>query len=59
MKIKEAAIKYVIIKRVLTRCMSAHFRQLCNKCKEYDTCELYADYVQAWIDLQKAAERYD
>ena len=52
-KMMDAARHYVEIKIYLTKCRQRHFKQLCNKCKEYATCELYAEYCQAWQDLQQ------
>jgi len=52
--IENAAYRYVVAKVALTKCMQKHFRQLCNRCKHYDRCDVYATYVDSWINLQKA-----
>ena len=37
--------------------MQKHFRQVCHVCKSYSFCTVYSDYVDAWIELQKAYKR--
>ena len=47
---------YVKQKIKMTNCMQKNFRQLCSKCRKYNNCKVYADYVEAWMQLQKLAE---
>lgn len=56
--IKEAK-RYVDAKIAKTNCMQKHFRQLCNKCKKYNRCSIYNEYVDAWMELQKLAKVWD
>lgn len=48
-----AARHYVETRIAVTKCLQRHFKQLCSRCREYALCELYAEYCQAWQDLQK------
>lgn len=54
MSLKEAVRLYIETKAALTGCMQKHFRQVCHNCKLYSRCEVYANYVDAWINLQAA-----
>jgi len=33
--------------------MQMHFKQLCPRCRAYAGCEVYGNYFDAWIKLQK------
>jgi len=50
----KAALSYVRLRKAKTECLQKHFKQLCNRCKDFAQCELYSNYVEAWMDLQKA-----
>ena len=50
----EAAGNYILTKIDMTECMQKHFRQVCHKCNKYSKCKLYSEYVESWINLQKA-----
>ena len=52
-KVTNLVVNYIDTKKRITRCKQEHFKQLCNRCKEYTKCKLYADYVDAWIKLQE------
>jgi hypothetical protein len=39
-----------------TKCMGKNMRQVCHRCREYAKCNLYKDFVQAWMDLQEAVK---
>jgi hypothetical protein len=54
--LRKAAGRFIKARKRLTKCQQKHFRQVCHVCKEYSRCEVYAEYVDAWIELQKAFE---
>lgn len=56
MNIIDIVTNYINVKIRLTRCKQKHFKQLCQRCKEYPKCELYADSVDAWIKLQEVVK---
>jgi hypothetical protein len=58
MKSREAAVRYIEAKKNKTKCMQAHFKQLCTRCRFYmhGTCGVYNAYVQAWMDLQRSVD---
>jgi len=45
--------RYIEMRQLLIRCRQEHFKQLCHICRYYANCEIYAEYVDAWIELQK------
>ena len=52
---KKAVDRYIEAKRAMTLCKQEHFRQLCSWCRKYNYCDVYGEYVDAWIALQTAA----
>ena len=44
---------YIEMKALLIQCRQEHFKQLCYTCREYANCEVYSEYVNAWLELQK------
>ena len=56
-KLKEVVRLYIEAKIKLTLCMQKHFKQVCHSCKEYARCSVYSNYVEAWMNLQKAYKK--
>lgn len=52
-EVRVVAVTYVEARIALTECMQRHFRRLCNKCKYYGRCSVYAEYIDAWMELQR------
>jgi len=46
--------RYIKAKRRRTRCMQKRFKVVCHNCKSYVKCNIYEDYVNAWMGLQKS-----
>lgn len=46
--------RYILCKIEMTECMQEKILQVCHICKKYTGCEKYNNYVDAWIELQKA-----
>jgi len=62
MDIEEAAKWFVRAEIARTKCMQAHFKQLCQGCKEYMGCPIYLERFDAWKALERkvnALERED
>lgn len=50
-----AATRFVRANIELTLCQQYQFKQLCHRCWKYSACSVYAEYVDAWIGLEKLA----
>jgi len=51
-EVTNRVVNYIDTKKRITLCKQKHFKQLCQRCKEYSKCGLYADHVDSWIKLQ-------
>jgi hypothetical protein len=52
-----AAINYIEARRKLIHCRQKHFKQLCQRCREWKKdCRVYASYVDAWMKLQESVK---
>lgn len=52
-RLQKTVGEYIQARIKLTKCRQVEFKLLCQKCKRYDTCKVYAEYVDKWIKLQK------
>jgi hypothetical protein len=44
--------RYLQAREELTMCRQNHFLLACPRCKEYERCQTYGEYVRAWVALQ-------
>jgi hypothetical protein len=53
MSIEEAAKWFVEAEIKKTKCMQKHFKQLCQRCREYMGCSVYLERFDAWKALER------
>lgn len=48
--------RYIQNRKCLIQCRQKHFKQICHTCRKYAKCKVYAEYVDAWMGLQKSVK---
>jgi len=51
--------RYIKAKKAWTNCKGVHMRQVCGRCKYYDKCSVYKEYIESWMKLQEISKAYN
>ena len=52
-KLIETTKKYVQAKIEMTECKQRNFKQLCSRCRFYSNCNVYSNYCDCWMKLER------